>query len=75
VALLTTGSGHPEQVARQQADDDGSQATYGRSFWDDDQVFYGHVLGFKGMEQRAFVRPAESVHERPWALVARSQLA
>ncbi|HSK55976.1 MAG TPA: ATP-binding domain-containing protein [Jiangellales bacterium] len=55
VALLTTGSRHPEQVARQQADDDGSQATYWKSFWDDDQVFYGHVLGFKGMERRAVV--------------------
>lgn len=51
VALLTTGSRHPEQVARQ---DDGNQA-YWDSFWDTDQVFYGHVLGFKGLERRAIV--------------------
>jgi hypothetical protein len=42
VALLTTGSRHPEQVARQAA---GNQA-YWDSFWDAEQVFYGHVLGF-----------------------------
>ncbi len=36
VALLTTGSRYPEQVARQ-------------------AVFYGHVLGFKGLERRAIV--------------------
>jgi Nuclease-related domain/UvrD-like helicase C-terminal domain len=51
VALLTTGSRHPEQVARQQA---GNEA-YWASFWDNDQVFYGHVLGFKGLERRAVV--------------------
>jgi len=51
VALLTTGSRHPEQTARQAA----GQDTYWRTFWDDDQVFYGHVLGFKGMERRAVV--------------------
>ena len=51
VALLTTGSRHPEQVARQA---EGTQA-YWDSFWDTDQVFYGHVLGFKGLERRAIV--------------------
>jgi hypothetical protein len=51
LALLTTGSRHPEQVARQA---DGSEA-YWDSFWDADQVFYGHVLGFKGLERRAVV--------------------
>ena len=51
VALLTTGSRHPEQVSRQAA---GNQA-YWDSFWDADQVFYGHVLGFKGLERRAVV--------------------
>ena len=29
--------------------------TYWDSFWDADQVFYGHVLGFKGLERRAVV--------------------
>lgn len=51
VALLTTGSRHPEQVNRQ----DQGQDAYWESFWDEDQVFYGHVLGFKGLERRVVV--------------------
>ena len=51
VALLTTGSRHPEQKTRQS---EGTQA-YWDSFWDAEQVFYGHVLGFKGLERRAVV--------------------
>jgi RecA/RadA recombinase len=51
VALLTTGSRHEEQKARQA---EGTQ-TYWDSFWDAEQVFYGHVLGFKGLERRAVV--------------------
>ncbi|WP_299560495.1 ATP-binding domain-containing protein [uncultured Mycolicibacterium sp.] len=51
VALLTTGSRHPEQVARQQA----GHRAYWDTFWDTEQVFYGHVLGFKGLERRCVV--------------------
>ncbi len=51
LALLTTGSRHPEQVERQK---DGPKA-YWDTFWDNDQVFYGHVLGFKGLERRCVV--------------------
>ena len=51
VALLTTGSRHPEQIGRQAEGHD----AYWDSFWDTDQVFYGHVLGFKGLERRAVV--------------------
>jgi hypothetical protein len=51
IALLTTGSRHPEQVARQEH----GQDWYWETFWDTDQVFYGHVLGFKGLERRAVV--------------------
>ena len=51
VALLTTGSRHPEQTARQAA----GTETYWDSFWDAEQVFYGHVLGFKGLERRVVV--------------------
>ena len=51
VALLTTGSRHPEQMARQAA----GTTAYWDSFWDAEQVFYGHVLGFKGLERRAIV--------------------
>ncbi len=51
VALLTTGSRHPEQAARQEEGQDG----YWASSWDADQVFYGHVLGFKGLERRVII--------------------
>ena len=51
VALLTTGTRHPEQKERHAA----GHAAYWDSFWDADQVFYGHVLGFKGLERRAVV--------------------
>ena len=47
VALLTTGSRHPEQKARQAA----GPKEYWDTFWDQEQVFYGHVLGFKGLER------------------------
>ena len=52
VALLTTGRRHPEQMSRQDLD---GQTGYWDSFWDEDQIFYGHVLGFKGLERRAVV--------------------
>jgi hypothetical protein len=51
VALLTTYKRHPEQAARQKA---GPEA-YWASFWEDDDLFYGHVLGFKGLERPAVV--------------------
>lgn len=51
VALLTTGSRHPVQKERQQ----GGQVEYWRSFFSDDDVFFGHVLGFKGLERQAVV--------------------
>lgn len=41
IALLTTGSRHPEQVDRQEL----GNAAYWDTFWDAEQVFYGHVLG------------------------------
>lgn len=51
LALLTTGRRHPEQVNRQRA---GPQS-YWETFWDAEDVFYGHVLGFKGLERPAVV--------------------
>lgn len=51
IALLTTGRRHPEQV---QAQARGQQA-YWATFWEDDTVFYGHVLGCKGLERRCVV--------------------
>ncbi|WP_164700300.1 NERD domain-containing protein [Modestobacter sp. KNN46-3] len=51
LALLTTYSRHPVQVERQAAGQDAYWATY----WDGDDLFYGHVLGFKGLERPAVV--------------------
>ena len=52
ICLLTTGHRHPVQMERTQFHDQvGSWAT----FWDEDDVFYGHVLGAKGLERRAVV--------------------
>ena len=52
IALITTGRRHPVQVERA---GDGDQKEYWRSFWEDDDVFYGHVLGCKGLERRVVV--------------------
>lgn len=52
VALLTTGRRHPVQVERQE---DLGQRGYWRTFWEDEDVFFGHVLGAKGMERRVVV--------------------
>lgn len=52
VMLLTTGKRHPIQVERTSFHD---QDGYWKSFWDPDEVFYGHVLGCKGLERKAVV--------------------
>lgn len=52
VMLLTTGRRHPVQVERQEAY---GQRGYWRTFWEGDDVFYGHVLGCKGLERRAVI--------------------
>lgn len=52
IALLTTGHRHPVQVERQV---ELGQAGYWRTFWEDDDVFFGHVLGAKVMERRVVV--------------------
>ena len=52
VALLTLGSRHPIQLERWEAE---GQQGYWRGFWDNDDVFYGHVLGCKGLERKAVV--------------------
>lgn len=52
VCLLTTGHRHPVQLERTDFHD---QDGYWKSFWDPDEVFYGHVLGCKGLERRAVV--------------------
>jgi len=51
VALLTTHRRHPVQVERQRE----GQAAYWATYWQNDDLFYGHVLGFKGLERPAVV--------------------
>jgi hypothetical protein len=51
IALLTTGSRHPVQL---ELTESRGQQGYWRTYWDDD-VFYGHVLGCKGLERPAVV--------------------
>jgi hypothetical protein len=51
VALLTTGHRHFMQRERQSR----GQDHYWASYWEHDDVFYGHVLGFKGLERPAVV--------------------
>ena len=52
MALLTMGACHPVPKERQEAL---GFAAYWDEFWSNEVVFYGHVLGFKGMERRAVV--------------------
>lgn len=51
IAVLATGHKHPEHTNRVA----GGADLYWDSFWDKDQVFYGHVMGFKGLERPAIV--------------------
>jgi superfamily I DNA/RNA helicase len=52
VALLTTQHRHPEQ---RNAVEMGGWAAYWDDFFAGDSVFYGHVLGFKGLERPVVV--------------------
>lgn len=54
IALLTTKSRHP---LHQKAFEDGEAAVeaYWREFHDDAGEFYGHVLGFKGLERSVVI--------------------
>lgn len=60
IALLTTGRRHPVHVERVQAHD---KAGYWASFWETDDAFYGHVLGFKGLERAAVVLAVNGFRE------------
>ena len=61
ICLLTTGHRHPEQQAQT---DRLGHVGYWRSFWDGEDVFYGHVLGSKGLERRAVVLCLNETGER-----------
>jgi hypothetical protein len=52
IALLTTGHRHPEQMAQVERH---GKVAYWRSFWEGEDVFYGHVLGSKGLERACVV--------------------
>jgi hypothetical protein len=60
IALLTTGHRHPVQVERQAHGHD----AYWQSYWEGDDAFYGHVLGFKGLERPAVVLAVNSFREQ-----------
>jgi len=52
IALITTGHRHPmhsDQTERH------GQLGYWRTFWEAEDVFFGHVLGCKGLERSAVV--------------------
>lgn len=61
VCLLTTGHRHPVQLERTSFHD---QDGYWKTFWDSDDVFYGHVLGCKGLERPAVVLCLNETGER-----------
>ncbi|WP_343989895.1 NERD domain-containing protein [Nocardioides dubius] len=52
LALITTGSRHWAQVLQQEEQ---GQQGYWASYFDGEDVFYGHVLGCKGLERSAVV--------------------
>ena len=52
IALITTGRRHPAHVGLQESV---GQHGYWDTFWDKELVFYGHVLGCKGLERRVVV--------------------
>ena len=60
VALLTTQHRHPEQ---RNVVETGGWAEYWDAFFAADDVFYGHVLGFKGLERSAVVLAVNGFRE------------
>jgi len=60
IALLTTQHRHPEQ---RNAVDVGGWAAYWDGFFAEQDVFYGHVLGFKGLERPVVVLAVNGFRE------------
>lgn len=60
VALLCTGRRHPEQVSNVTRE---GWDSYWEEFFAGQDVFYGHVLGFKGLERRAVVLALNGVRD------------
>jgi len=59
IALLTTGRRHPLQVELT----DGGWDDYWDGFFAGEDVFYGHVLGFKGLERSVVVLAVNGFHD------------
>lgn len=59
VALLTTGSRHPMQPSIYE---DEARAAYWEEFFEGEDVFYGTVQGFKGLERPAVVLCLNGIH-------------
>ncbi|GEM00064.1 nuclease-related domain-containing DEAD/DEAH box helicase [Cellulomonas terrae] len=59
IALLATGRRHPLQVELTASGHD----EYWDGFFAEDDVFYGHVLGFKGLERSAVVLAVNGFRE------------
>jgi superfamily I DNA/RNA helicase len=57
VALLTTKYRHPEHD-RLKSDPD----KYWQGYWDGEDVFYGTVQGFKGLERSVVVLAVNGIH-------------
>ncbi|MGC5629857.1 NERD domain-containing protein [Georgenia sp. Z1344] len=60
IALLTTGSRHPMQPSIYEEE---AREAYWEEFFDGQEVFYGTVQGFKGLERPAIVLCLNGVHE------------
>jgi hypothetical protein len=60
IAVLTTGHRHPNhRFVEEQVGKDG----YWDGFWMDDEVFYGTVMGFKGLERPVVVLAVDGFHD------------
>lgn len=60
IALLSTGRRHPVQTEQQAH----GQDRYWQTYWDGTDLFYGHVLGFKGLERPAVVLALNGFRDR-----------
>ena len=65
IALITTGERHP--VHQELAEGPGGVDAYERSLWDSSDVFFTHVMKFKGLERPAVVIAVNGFleHTRP----------
>jgi hypothetical protein len=61
IALLSTGRRHLEQV--ELVETHGGWAAYWDEFFAETGVFYGHVLGFKGLERPAVVLAVNGIRD------------